>query len=211
MATLKRRVVVVFSLVRYRRLGDFRYKTGGISADIAAATGVFATPVPTVLVVNGHITAFDAAQVLVETRAINGVATRNAAYNVVVDDMRAWLRYVQALIDAEPDPEQQLIIANSSGFDVRVNGVYIKSPFKVTQLPTPGMVKLAAISAGSRAAYNWQVSSNNGATWADLPITNIAKTTATGLTSGARYIFRFRSVVKNVVSGWCLPVSIVMQ
>ena len=211
MTQLKKRVVVVFNLSKVRRLGDFRYKVGGISNAIGGNTTVFATPLPTVLIVNGHITAMDAAQADVELRLQGSVAIRNAAFNVVVSDIRAWVRYVQALIDAEPDYEQQLIIAGSSAFDTRVNGVYIKPPLKAIALPTPGSVKLTAVSAGKNAAYNWQQSINNGSTWVELPPTNVANTAVSGLNAKASYLFRFRSVVKNVVSAWSGTVGLVIQ
>ncbi len=211
MAPLNRRINVVFGISKYRRLGEFRNKVIGIKADIANYTAIFATPLPTVLQVNTDFTALDTAQALVETRAPNGVATRDAARKTVTDDMRAWQRYVQGLIDAETDPDQKLIIANSSGFDITVNGVRVKPDFKVIQMATPGTVKLVARSAGMRAAYSWQMSANNGSTWTDLPITNVANTSVAGLTLGARYVFRFRSVVKNVTSPWSFTVSVVMQ
>ncbi len=210
MAKKKKIIVVVFSLVKYRRLGDFKYKIVGISADIDANTTIFVTPVPTVASVNGHLVDLDGAQALVQQRVPGGVATRNAAYNVVLVDIRSWLRYVQDLIDKEPDPEQQMIIATSSGFDIKVNGAINKPDLKVVQTG-PNTVKLVARSAASRAAYSWQMSINNGTTWTDLPVTNAAKTTVSGLTAGTRYVFRFRSTVKNVVSNWSYTVSIVIQ
>ncbi len=211
MATLKKRITVVFSLTRYRRLGDFRFKVMGVSATIAGNTTIFATPVPTVLVVDGHISDFDDAQTLVEQRALGAVAVRDEAMNIVVDDMRAWVRYVQGLVDAAADFEAGMIIAEASGFDIKVNGVYIKPPLRVVQTPTPGTIRLIAIAAGSRSAYEWQQSINNGTTWTNLQTTNVANTTVTGLNSGTRYAFRFRSIVNNTPSAWSSVVSIVIQ
>ncbi len=211
MAPLNRKITVVFGISKYRSYGAFRMKATHVSADIAAYTTIFATPSPTVSAVNGHISAMDAAQILVETRAENGVATRNAARTLVTDDMETWVAYVQGLIRVEPDPEQQMIIASSSGLDIKVNGVRVKPSLAVKQLITPGMVKLVGQSAALKAAYQWQMSINNGVSWTDLPVTNVANTTVSGLTSGARIVFRFRSTVKNVTSGWSLAVSFVIQ
>ena len=211
MAKLKKRVTVVLSLTRYNRLGDFRYKVVGVSADIAANPTLFATPLPTVATVDTNIGLMDDGQALVEQRKPGGVDARDAAYNVVVDNVRTWLRYVQNLIDAEPDPIQQMLIANSSGFDIRVNGVYIKPPLRIIPLETPGQLKLLAVAAGQRAAYSWQMSSNNGASWVDLPVTNSASTTVTGLATGARLLFRYHYTVKNIAGPWSFNVSVIVQ
>ena len=211
MAPLNRKITVVFGISKYRSYGAFRSKSTHVSADIGAYTTIFVTPSPTVSAVNGHISAMDAAQILVETRAENGVATRNAARTVVREDMESWVAYVQGLIRAEPDPEQQMIIATSSGLDIKVNGAYVKPLLKATQMPTPGAVKLVAQAAGNRAAYEWQMSTNNGTTWVDLPTNNTASTTVTGLAVGTRLLFRFHSVVKNEISTWSYSVSVIMQ
>lgn len=209
MAPLNRKINVSFGISKYRSQGAFKGQATKVSADIAAYTLIFVTPNPTVASVNGHLAALDAAQILVEIRAENGVSTRNAAHNVVVADMRAWERYVQALIDAEPDPDQKMIIASSSGFDVKINGTYAKPDLKITPIATPGMANLVGKAAAKTAAYEWQMSSNNGTIWTTLPVTNSAKTTISGLIAGTRYVFRFRSTVKNVTSGWCTAVSFI--
>ena len=209
MAPLNRKINVAFGFGKYRSQSAFNGQATKVSADIAAYTLIFVTPDPAVSAVNADIASLAAAQILVETRAANGVATRNAAHNVVVSDMRGWERYVQSLIDAEPDPDQKMIIASSSGFDVKVNGVYAKPDLKITQLNTPGMVKLVGKAPAKTAAYEWQMSSNNGTTWITLPVSNSTKTTVSGLIAGTRYVFRYRSTVKNVTSGWCSPVSFI--
>lgn len=211
MAPLNRKINVIFGVGKYRTLDAFRGQAIKVSADIAAYTLIFVTPVPAVSAVNADIAALDAAEVLVQTREVNAVATRNAARNVVTEDMHAWERYVQGLIAAEPDPDQKMIIASSSGFDIKVNGVRVKRDLTIVQQTTPGLVKLVARAAGTGAAYSWQMSTNNGTTWIDLPITNVAKTTVSGLSTGTRYVFRFRSTIKNVTSAWCPQISFYLQ
>lgn len=209
MAPSNRKITVVFGVRKYRTLSAFRNQAIKVSADIAAYPLIFVTPNPTVASVNTHLDTMDAAQVLVDTGGVNAVATRNAARNIVMEDMHAWERYVQGLIAAETDFDQKMVIAVSSGLDIRVNGVRVKKDLELTQLITPGMMKMVARAAGPKAAYEWQMSQNNGTSWTTLPVTNVAKTTVSGLTAGLRYLFRFRSTVKNVTSGWSTSESFI--
>lgn len=210
MATDKKRPKAAFNFTRYRRFGDFRDKVETVSANIAGNTTLYATPSPTVLVVNGHITAMNAAQVQVGQRVPGSVAVRDEAFQQVKTDILDWLDYVQGLANAATY-ENAIIAITTAGFDVKVSGVYIKPQLRIVTTDNPAFVKLISISAGKNAAYNWQQSSNNGVTWIDLPPTNVANTTVSGLVSKTSYLFRKRSIVKNVVSGWSMPVSIVIQ
>src|SRR4051812_21472650 len=183
MATAKRRVVVVFNIAKFRRLGDFRYKVTGIAGDLAANSTIFTTLVPTIIVFNGHVAAMDAAQAQVVQRIVGAKAVRNAAYTVVADDVRSWLRYVQGLIDLAPSEEEALIIATSSGFDVKVNGVFEKPALTVKATINPTTVKLVAkaVPGKKRASYEWQMSTNSAVTWINLPTTLVANTKVGGL------------------------------
>ena len=210
MATDKRRPIAAFSFAKVRRIGKFRDKVEIISANIAANATLFVTPIPTVIVVNGHITALIAAQVAVGQRTPGSVAIRDAAFQTVKDDVLGWLRYVQGLADAT-NYDDAVILITSAGFEVKLNNKYMKPELRIKTTDNPSVIKLIAISAGSRAAYNWQQSINNGNVWTDLPTTNVANTTVSGLTAKAGYLFRMRSVVKSITSGWGMPVSVVIQ
>lgn len=210
MAKDKKRAMAVFNISKLRRLGDFREKVELILADIGGNTTLFPTPSPTVAIVNGHISNLADAQVLVGQRVPGSVAVRNEAYSVVVTDIRNWQRYVQGLADVATF-EQAVILITSAGFDLRVNGVYIKPDLRIMLTVNPNVIRLIAKSAGKGAAYEWQQSINNGVLWTNLPVTNVANLQVGGLTSKATYLFRFRSTVKGVTSGWSLPVNIVVQ
>ena len=55
-----------------------------------------------------------------------------------------------------------------------------------------------AASAGHRASYEWEYSTDGGKTWVTTPVTLQAKTTILGLTAGTTVQFRHRPVTKTV-------------
>ena len=144
-------------------------------------------------------------------RVPGSVAVRNAAYSTVLDAMYALMRYVQGLADSAADTETAIILITSSGFDIKVNGVFEKPPLAVKPGISTGIVRLIAKSAGTRVSYNWQQSANNAASWLDLPTTLQAKTQVTGLTSKSYYGFRVRFITKDGPGNWSTPVGIVIQ
>ena len=211
MATSAKRPLAVFLISKLRRLGDFIFKVNKIRADIAANATLFATPDPALATVATDVAALLTAQTNVDDRVPGALATRNAAYTVVLTDIRGLQGYVQRIADNAANEEQAKIVVTSSGFDLKVNGVYEKPPLVIREMITPGMIKLVAKSAAKRASYEWQLSINNGALWTNLPSTLKASTVVSGLASGTRYVYRFRSITKNGISAWSTTVSIVIQ
>jgi hypothetical protein len=47
----------------------------------------------------------------------------------------------------------------------------------------------------------------DGTEWIDLPETSVASARVTGLSPGTLYFFRYRTLVKNVLSDWSDPVT----
>ncbi len=68
-------------------------------------------------------------------------------------------------------------------------------------------MKLMAKAVRRGAAYQWEMSADGGVTWVSIGITTIADTKVPGLTRGATYMFRLRSTVGRVTSGYCDPIS----
>jgi len=74
-----------------------------------------------------------------------------------------------------------------------------------------GAVQLVAPSAGHRASYEWQYSTDGGKTWVELPPTLQAKTSLTGLTAGSTAQFRYRAVIKAGAGDWSPPLSFLVK
>jgi hypothetical protein len=73
-----------------------------------------------------------------------------------------------------------------------------------------GTVNLVAKSAGTRAAYDWQYSTDQK-TWTTLPMTLQAKTGVSGLTAGTTYYFRVQSLIKTGTENWSQIVSLMVK
>lgn len=67
--------------------------------------------------------------------------------------------------------------------------------------PSPGQVIVRA-KAVRGAAYEWQMSTDGGATWVDVGLTTVATTGVGGLVKGTTCLFRFRTTRRNVTGGW---------
>lgn len=85
-------------------------------------------------------------------------------------------------------------IIESAGLGLRKAPVHAPRVFAAKAGAVSGSAKLIAPTAGARAAYLWQYSSDAGKTWLDVSPTLQAKTTVTGLPSGTTVQFRFRSM-----------------
>ena len=74
-----------------------------------------------------------------------------------------------------------------------------------------GTVTLTAKAAATKAAYNWQYSTDQK-TWTSLPQTLKAKTAVSGLTSGTTYSFRSQALTpKEGTSDWGQVVSLLVK
>jgi hypothetical protein len=210
MAKKSKRAKAAIKLKFQGPIGAFIIRVRGISLDIANNVAVFATPVPTVVGVNGHINDLQTSQDAVQTRLVGASTTRDLAYDVVWQDVYDWLAYVQGLADEAPDLAAAINIITLSGFDVRLNGMFIKPDLAVKEI-APGTVKLTAKAMGRRVSYEWQMSTTNGNIWINLPGTLITKLIVSGLLSGTRYLFRVRGLTKTGLTIYTSPVSIVIQ
>ena len=74
-----------------------------------------------------------------------------------------------------------------------------------------GTANLVAASAGRRASYEWEYSTDGGKTWVFAPPTLQAKTTVSGLTPGATVQFRYRPVTKTGEADWSAPVPLIVK
>jgi hypothetical protein len=211
MAKQKRRPLAVFLMRNFGKIGDFIFKMKGINTNITTdPNGYFTAPSPTPVAVKTDIDALVSAETDVQSHAPGSTGVRDIAYDKVILDKNLWQSYVQGLADKAPDEPTAIAIIQASGYYVRMNGVYIKPKLAAKNGPVSGSVKLTAQSAG-RASYEWQVSTDNGTTWTNLPPSLQAKTIAYGLAIGQPHAFRFRSVTKTGPGNWSDAIVWVVQ
>src|SRR5579859_3344581 len=189
MATPKpRHVSAVLKLPRrIKNVGGFA------QAILAAMTGnaYFPSPSPSLSTLQGDLDAFNASEATALTRAKGAAEARNAKLQVLHDDLRHLMDYVQGTANANPANADAII--QSAGMAVRKVTLHTKGPLTVKQGPVSGSVKLVAKAAGHRACYEWQYSTDQK-TWTEVPPTLKAKTDIVGLTSATAYFFRFRGI-----------------
>ncbi len=154
----------------------------------------FAAANPPLDVYEAHLAAAEAAQVQTLTGAWAAFSARNALVDQVKSDMDALRGYVQSVADADLD--HAAIIIESAGMHVKHARGPSRYDFDVKNGPTSGVVILLSRSAGRRAVYYWQYSTD-GENWTSLPETADATTTLSGLTPGVFYSFRCRRMTRK--------------
>jgi hypothetical protein len=178
---------------------------------VAAMTGnaFFPSPNPPLAQVTAAINALDAAQSATKSRAPGTVAARDAARRTLTVTLRTLKGYVQQVADAVP--EQSETVITSARMSTRRVPVRSKAPFSARPGAVSGSAHLLARSAGTRASYEWEWSSDGGKTWIAATPSLQAKTTITGLPVGASCQFRYRPVLKTGPADWSQPVTLVVQ
>jgi hypothetical protein len=169
---------------------------------------IFVTPTPSPAIVKTDTDNLEAAEAIAETRVAGAAQARNLKYDIVLEDVRGLLSYVQGLADKAADEATAIAIISASGFDLKNHGVRVKPQLAVKN-GLAGTVLLASKAAARRVFYEWQQSSD-GITWADLPATLQAKTKVSGLTAGSLLFFRVRAILKDGAQDWSSAVSIIV-
>jgi hypothetical protein len=167
------------------------------------------TPLPTLATVATAIAALQVAQSAALARTAGAVTARNDRRATLVGLLQELRGYVQKTADA--DPENSAAIIQSAGMDVKKTPVHKPRVFAATQGAVSGTVKLVTASAGHRASYDWESSTDGGKTWVPLTSTLQAKTSVTGLAAGTTALFRYRAVTKTGVADWSQPVALLVK
>jgi hypothetical protein len=181
-------------------------------AIVTAMTGNphFPAPIPPLSTVTGLITKLDQAEQATATRTKGTVPVRNAARLALAQALGALRAYVQTVADAAL-PEDAASIVASAGMTAKKAPTRNKVPFAAKAGALSGSVKLAVKSAGRRAGYEWQYSTDGGKTWVEAAPSLQAKTTISGLPVGSTLAFRFRAVVKSGPEDWSQPINVVIK
>jgi hypothetical protein len=166
-------------------------------------------PQPSVATIETALTDLEVAEANALARVRGAVATRNEKRTNVLELLQELKASVQKAADASPD--QSTAIIQSTGLTVRKHTTRKPRVFSAIPGAVSGSVKIVAPSAGHRASYEWEWSSDGGKTWQILPATLQAKTIVPGLQPGSSLMFRYRSVVKTGAADWSQPVTLIVR
>ena len=170
----------------------------------------FPTPTPTVAALAAAVSDLHDAETAALSRAKGAATVRNDKRTVLLGLLQQYRGYVQGVADATP--ENAAAIIESAGFAVRRNAPHGKRAFAATQGALSGEARITAVTAGSRAAYDWQYSGDGGKTWIEVPSTTQGKTTISGLPAGTTVQFRYRTVTPKGGQGdWSAAVSLFVK
>jgi hypothetical protein len=159
----------------------------------------FASLAALLVTTTADLAALQEAEALVLTRAKGAVEARDDKKKVILDDLALIKSGVQVVVNKNPG-QAAAIIASAGLFQAAERAPH-KPNLAARTTVTPGEVLVRA-KAVKDAAYEWQRSGDAGRTWDGMGITTVADTSATGLTVGASYLFRFRTTVKKATSDW---------
>ncbi len=175
-----------------------------------ASDPVFADPIPPLAVVEADIAALEEAEVRALTRALGTAKARDAKLQAVHSDLDGLRTYVQHVADGSPTVETAAAIIESAGMSVKKSSGHGKTDFEVKQGPVSGSVHLVARAEPTRASYQWEYGTEEGA-WTPLDPTVRSDAKLHGLTSALPYFFRYRAVTKAGIGNWSQVVSFLVQ
>jgi hypothetical protein len=178
---------------------------------VKAMTGnpAFPTPVPPLPKVTAAIDDLQNAETGALTRVKGAVVTRDEKKTALVMLLQQLKGYIQTQADANIENGASIIA--SAGVNVKKPVVRAPRVFDARLGPVSGTAKLVAPSAGHRASYEWQYSTDGGKTWLLAPVTLQAKTTIVGLAPGATVQFRYRPVSKTGEGDWSQTIVLLVK
>jgi len=202
------RIAVALGLPR--KIADLLVFAQMVHDTMAANSKELPSPSPALLVLQTDINTLVTEQAAVKARGQGAVTTRDLAVKTVKVDLGSERAYVESLVNA--DPANAAAIAEAAGMKLRKPPTAaVKPPLAVKAGATSGTVKLVAKASKGAKTNNWQMSTDGGKTWVDLPSTTKAKTTVANLTPGTTVQFRQSVVTKDGEGDWSLPVPHVVS
>jgi hypothetical protein len=159
----------------------------------------FSSLLPLLAVVTTDLDDLMHAEATARTRAEGAASARDVAKKKVIDDLTGLAREVQNIVDRHPGEAGAIIAA--AGMFQKKRSARAKPNLAAVMGPAPGQVLVRA-RAVKGSAYEWQCSTDDGATWATLGLTTVANTSVAGLARGTTCLFRFRTTRGSVTSGW---------
>jgi hypothetical protein len=175
---------------------------------VKAMTGnpSFPTIAPLLTSISAAITDLQTAETAALARTKGATVTRDEKKTALVQLLQQLKGDIQTAADANVENGASIIA--SAGVSVKKTVVRSPRVFGAKPGAVTGTVKLVTASAGHRASYEWEYSTDGGKTWVTAPATLQAKTTVAGLTVGTAVQFRSRPVTKTGEGNWTQPVSL---
>jgi len=165
--------------------------------------------VPPLSTVTAAVVDLQNAETAALTRVKGAVITRNEKKTALVVLLHQLKGYIQTIADAHVENGASIIA--SAGVAVRKPLARAPRVFDARPGPVSGSAKLVAASAGSRASYEWQHSTDGGKTWVLAPVTLQARTIVVGLTPGATVQFRYRPVTRAGEGDWSQTIVMLVK
>jgi hypothetical protein len=170
----------------------------------------FPAPVPTVAALTTAINELHAAETAALSRSKGAATVRNDKRTVLLTLLQQLRGSVQSVADATP--ENGAAIIESAGLTVRKIAVHGKRSFAARPGALTGTAIVTAATAGPRASYEWQYSTDGGKTWVFAPATTQGKTTVAGLPAGTTVQFRYLAVTPKGGQGdWSPAVALLVK
>jgi len=156
---------------------------------------LFTNPIPSLAVLANRLSLFSKAQqTAVTTHAKADYLDRNAKAISLLTGLESERAYVQELADTHP-ADAEIIIAKGGMVVAQVSS-YHKPLLRMRQQkpgwPVEVLAHVAMLTENTVGAvfFNWQYTSDGGATWITLPPTTRGRTEVDGLTPLSTYGFR---------------------
>ena len=169
----------------------------------------FPAPSPALSAVTTAIDGLQAAETAALTRSKGAAALRNEKRTALVGLLQQLRAHIQTVADAAPSNAASII--QSAGVAPRKTPTRAARTFAAKPGKVSGVVTVVAASAGRRASYEWEYSSDGGKTWVVAPVTLQAKTAVAGLTPGSTVQFKYRPVTKTGEGDWSQPVGLLVH
>jgi hypothetical protein len=178
--------------------------------DHFVASGVVASPNPTMPVFQADITAYLMAQTATKGGGKAATALRNAKRKTVKDDLRHLRDGVQGVVDLQTSLSAAQAAAESAFMSIKKAMTRNTPAFAAKNTGLPGIVELTAKAAAASATYYWEYSVDQ-VNWSSAPETMKHVTVISGLTSAKVYYFRFRALTRKAMGSWSQVVSLLVQ
>ena len=150
-------------------------------------------PVPTVAVFTTNVNTLRTTNTAVQS-GTGSVQARDAALEVVKQNIKSLLRYVQGVADANPSRGGDIII--NAGFFIRESSK--KSPQTYhAESEEPGQITIITPATEGKLPIVIEYSTNSGETWSLLRVSRLSVCTVEGLTSGQEIYVRYHVVSED--------------